>query len=109
MAPSNPLHDPLCECGSCNEAFDAALKTMEQLLTHQCPAWFIAVTRAQWRVAEMMLELNADAAPYFLRFEEHLTNNNDVYGKRVMEMLKRAGLEVTIVDTDGPREGDSIN
>lgn len=106
---SSPLHDPLCQCGSCNEAFDAALKTMEQLLTHQCPAWFIAVTRAQWHVAEMLLELNPSTRSYYARFELHLADNNVAYGKRLEEMLQRAGFDVSLVDADGPREGDSIN
>lgn len=106
MAPSNPLHDPLCQCGSCEEAFDAALKTMEQLLTHQCPAWFIAVTLAQWRVAEMLIELNPDALDYVKRFELHLGVNGKSYGQRIEAMLLRSGYNVAI--DDAVPEGSTI-
>jgi len=104
---SNPLHDPLCQCGSCEEAFDAALKTMEQLLTNQCPAWFIAVTRAQWHVAEMLIELNANSRPYVQRFDLHLAENGVAYGKRIEEMLQRAGFNVVIAEEIVP-EGSTI-
>lgn len=104
---SNPLHTPLCQCGSCEEAFDAALKTMEQLLTHQCPAWFIAVTRAQWHVAEMLIELNPNVVPYTVAFELHLADNGKAYGKRIEEMLQRAGFNVVIAEEIVP-EGSTI-
>jgi hypothetical protein len=107
MAPSNPLHDPLCQCGSCEEAFDAALKTMEQLLTHQCPAWFIAVTRAQWHVAEMLIELNTNVRPYVGRFELHLADNSFAYGQRIEAMLQRAGFDVLVIEDIVP-EGSTI-
>jgi hypothetical protein len=104
---SNPTHTPLCQCGSCEEAFDAALRTMEQLLTNQCPAWFIAVTRAQWHVAEMLIELNANSRPYVARFDLHLAENGVAYGKRIEAMLQRAGFDVQIVEETTP-EGSTI-
>ena len=107
MAPSNPLHDPLCQCGSCEEAFDAALKTMEQLLTNQCPAWFIAVTLAQWRVASQILELNPDVVGYAARFEDHLNAGGAAYGRRVAEALERAGFDVLVIEDIVP-EGSTI-
>lgn len=104
---ADPAHTPLCQCGSCEEAFDAALKTMEQLLTHQCPAWFIAVTRAQWHVAEMLIELNPNVVPYTVAFELHLADNSALYGKRIEEMLQRAGFNVVIAEEIVP-EGSTI-
>lgn len=104
---SNPLHDPLCQCGSCEEAFDAALKTMEQLLTNQCPAWFIAVTYAQWRVAEQILELNPDTMPYAVRFATHLDAGGEAYGKRIAEAMRRAGFDVLVIEDIMP-EGSTI-
>lgn len=103
----NPDHTPLCQCGSCEEAFDAALKTMEQLLTHQCPAWFFAVTMAQWRVAEQLLALNPEGQPFADRFEGHLYDQHEPYGKRLDDMLKRAGFTVLYAE-DLPPDGSTI-
>lgn len=67
----------------------------------------IAVTRAQWHVAEMLIELNANSKPYVQRFDLHLAENGVAYGKRIEEMLQRAGFNVVIAEEIVP-EGSTI-
>lgn len=86
---ANPEHTPLCHCGSCEDAVEAAFKTMEQLLTHQCFHWFIAVTSIQDSVVRGIVETDPEAADRLARFQEYVLEHGDELADRLEGMLER--------------------
>jgi hypothetical protein len=86
---SNPEHTPLCHCGSCEDAVEAAFKTMEQLLTHQCFHWFIAVTSVQQALVAGVLENDPAAAERFALFQAHVLEHGEELADRLEAMLDR--------------------
>lgn len=89
---SGPEHTPLCHCGSCEDAVEAAFRTMEQMLEHQCIHWFVAVTILQAKVVQSIVDSDPEAAIRALRFQDHLHENHESYGDRLVAIIERGGL-----------------
>lgn len=99
---SNPLHTSLCHCGSCEDAVDAAFRAMEQLLTHQCIHWFVAVTVLQARVAQGFVDGDPRAAALAARFDHFMGEHGDAMADRLSALLVKLDM------IDAP-DGSTLN
>ena len=95
---STPDHLPLCGCGTCQQAFDAAMNGIEKLLENQCWHWVMAVVMVQADVMSAVLagraEANGpedDANERALRMHQWLQDNNEACYARLQELIETKG------------------
>ncbi len=87
----NPDHTPLCHCGSCEDALEAAARGMETLLEHQCFHWLFAIVYLQTLAVNGVLlfdpELQVRARRLHAWAEEHADEITD----RFNQALEKGG------------------
>lgn len=88
---SNPDHTPLCHCGSCEDALEAAARGVEQMLEHQCFHWLIAVVCLQTLAVNGILGVDEDAVERVLRIREWADEHAEEIVERFQQALDKGG------------------
>lgn len=79
------VQERICNCGSCRDAAEAALRQFEQLSENQCPAWI-------WQIGFVLVELSR--AVIHDEFGEGAAQELNIYGMAsLQEALRQMSLE----------------
>lgn len=89
---SNPEnHTPLCHCGSCEDALDAAARGIEQLLEHQCFHWLIAIVYLQMTAMNGILMYDEEAQERIERVHEWAEEHAEEIAARFQQAIDKGG------------------
>lgn len=88
---SKPDHTPLCHCGSCEDALDAAARGIEQLLEHQCFHWLIAIVALQTTAINGILIADDAAAERVSRLREWADEHAEEIAERFQQAIDKGG------------------
>lgn len=79
------VQERICNCGSCRDAAEAALRQFEQLSENQCPAWI-------WQIGFVLVALSRAAVHE--EFGEEAAQELSIYGMAsLQEVLRQMALE----------------
>lgn len=85
----DPKDVPVCGCGSLQDAIDAAAKAAEQMLTHDCIHWYMAVMTIHAGFATAIMQMSPEAMVNVMRLGTMLDRKK--IEAMATDILKRAG------------------